>query len=243
MYSIFSSCLTLLSVGDVVSSFDSDYRLQLIRVLKKEFSDFQLIVLTHDRTWFEQIVKETSSKGWKYFDLNWTDTEGISVKRNLGPKKANIEEKLKNRELPANELRKFIEDVLKELCCETESRLAFTFNDRNEDREASEYLNALRGKIKSHHLSQLPGAERKICEELFENLNTALDSSNKGSHSSTKPPEHGDLKISFEDAVKLEDYFLCADVKCNTFVSVRRYDAVNKLISCRCKSKSLLWKD
>ena len=53
----------LLILDDVVNSFDAHKRPQLIKLLKQEFSDFQVIVLTHDDVWWAQLIDQCGSWG------------------------------------------------------------------------------------------------------------------------------------------------------------------------------------
>lgn len=45
-------------LDDVVNSFDAYKRPQMIRLLKQEFSDFQVIVLTHDDVWWTELIDQ-----------------------------------------------------------------------------------------------------------------------------------------------------------------------------------------
>lgn len=48
----------LVVLDDVVNSFDAHKRPQMIKLLKQEFSDFQVIVLTHDDVWWTQLIDQ-----------------------------------------------------------------------------------------------------------------------------------------------------------------------------------------
>lgn len=47
--------LELMMLDDVVTSVDVGHRKALARLLKDEFGDRQIIIVTHDKTWFEQL--------------------------------------------------------------------------------------------------------------------------------------------------------------------------------------------
>jgi hypothetical protein len=54
-------------LDDVVNSFDAAHRQGLARLLAEEFSDWQVIVLTHDRA-FKDILRR-AVKGWEFKDI------------------------------------------------------------------------------------------------------------------------------------------------------------------------------
>jgi len=64
--------LKILVLDDVLISLDMSNRLNLIDIIKTEFSDFQIFFFTHDKGFFE-ILKEKMS--WKSYEL-YVDNEG-----------------------------------------------------------------------------------------------------------------------------------------------------------------------
>ncbi|RUM69192.1 MAG: recombinase RecF [Sulfurovum sp.] len=64
--------LKVLVLDDLLISLDMNNRLNLIDILKSEFSDFQIFFFTHDKGFFE-ILKEKMS--WKSYEL-YVDNEG-----------------------------------------------------------------------------------------------------------------------------------------------------------------------
>jgi hypothetical protein len=53
----FNGSFRFLLLDDIVNSFDGYKRPQVIKLLKTEFHDFQLLLLTHDEVWAEQLFK------------------------------------------------------------------------------------------------------------------------------------------------------------------------------------------
>lgn len=56
-----------LFLDDIVNSFDASHRQGLARLLVEEFSDWQVIALTHDRA-FKEILRRTV-KGWEFKEI------------------------------------------------------------------------------------------------------------------------------------------------------------------------------
>lgn len=51
-------------LDDVISSFDCTHRKRFADLLSEKFSDYQVIVMTHERNWFESINHDFKDKNW-----------------------------------------------------------------------------------------------------------------------------------------------------------------------------------
>jgi energy-coupling factor transporter ATP-binding protein EcfA2 len=74
--------LKLLVLDDVLIGLDLSNRLPLLEILEKHFADFQVILSTYDRVWFELAHLQTLSSGrWSYAELfsNWLGDPGYEV--------------------------------------------------------------------------------------------------------------------------------------------------------------------
>jgi hypothetical protein len=74
--------LKLLVLDDVLIGLDLSNRLPLLEILEKHFGDFQVILFTYDRVWFELAhLQELSSGRWSYAELfsNWLGNPGYEV--------------------------------------------------------------------------------------------------------------------------------------------------------------------
>lgn len=61
-----------LVLDDVLISLDMSNRERVLDIILKEFSNYQLIILTHDRNFFELLkhqIKKTSSNDWKHIEM------------------------------------------------------------------------------------------------------------------------------------------------------------------------------
>jgi energy-coupling factor transporter ATP-binding protein EcfA2 len=106
--------LKILVLDDLLISLDMNNRLNLINILKTEFSDFQIFFFTHDKSFFE-ILKEKMS--WKAFEV-YVDNNGEFEKPHI-KKSLNYFESAKKHfdeyDYPAcaNYLRKEVERIKK----------------------------------------------------------------------------------------------------------------------------------
>jgi energy-coupling factor transporter ATP-binding protein EcfA2 len=74
--------LKLLVLDDVLIGLDLSNRLPLLEILEKHFGDFQVILSTYDRVWFELAHLQTLSSGkWSYAELfsNWLGDPGYEI--------------------------------------------------------------------------------------------------------------------------------------------------------------------
>ena len=74
--------LKLLVLDDVLIGLDLSNRLPLLEILEKHFGDFQVILSTYDRVWFEPAHLQTLSSGkWSYAELfsNWLGDPGYEI--------------------------------------------------------------------------------------------------------------------------------------------------------------------
>ncbi len=62
---VFPSVLVL---DDVLLSLDMAHRLPLLRILRDKFSSWQILLLTHDRAWYE-IARQQLGNGWIHHEL------------------------------------------------------------------------------------------------------------------------------------------------------------------------------
>lgn len=231
-----SRCLVL---DDVISSFDTNHRKRLADLLLEKFSDHQLIVLTHERNWYEYLANSVRDKDWKVNIVKWDADNGTYIDEPTQHVKARIESKLKSGSFDGvgNEIRKYLEHVLKEIAFNLEVKVRYLFNETNEDRMAYELLTELKAKIKKHAGSPLKGAA------VMDRLLSSSFIANKDSHDSTFIVEGGDLRATWKDVKELEDLFYCAG--CGRCISIRHYDDVNKFVRCGCKAdaaKNSEWK-
>jgi hypothetical protein len=60
---LFNTAAGFLVLDDIVTSFDHGHRRRLLRLIKEEFAEWQIILLTHERFWFELIQKEFGTSG------------------------------------------------------------------------------------------------------------------------------------------------------------------------------------
>jgi hypothetical protein len=221
-------------LDDVVTSFDANHRIRLLRLLKSQFSDWQILLLTHEPIWFEMIKTEMAPQGWLISELEVLPGAQVQIKGSPRSLKEQIVHKKEAGTLTANDLRTCLERILKEISLALEVKMAFRYNDENERRMPGEMLSELRSRLKKHSLAILS-------EPVFASLPTSNLVGTTGSHDSGPVLSTGDIAVAFEDIFNLDGLFCCEN--CGGYVSVNKLRGQEAKIYCNCGKKDLEWKD
>jgi recombinational DNA repair ATPase RecF len=231
---IFNKINNFLVLDDVITSFDSNHRVRLLRLLSSEFSGWQVIILTHERFWFEMIKKEMQPAGWVVAQIETVDGGAIQVKQSPMSVKEYVADKKQSGKLTANELRTLLERILKEVGFELEVKVAFRYNDENEHRMPGELLSELRAKLSK----KSPGV---LTSSAFSKMGVCSLVTTTGSHDSGPALSPGDLDAACEDVLSFEAEFCCEH--CGGYVGVERFVSHEKKVYCKCGKKHLDWKE
>ena len=224
-------------LDDIISSFDRPHRTRFARLLINKFSDYQILLLTHEREFYEIIASEVKTKGWILQDLHWTKEKGTSLKIPLIDYKSQIDEKFRNRETNdlGNLIRKYLERQLKLISVELEVKVAYRNNEINEKRMAPELLDALQSKLKKS------SNELKSIANISGMKGMPMLLGNTTSHDNEFQESIEDLEVMWEDVKTLIHCFYCNE--CNKYLSVKYYDSVKKQIRCNCGNLKFDWKN
>jgi len=68
-------------LDDIISSFDSEHRARLSSLLLEHFKDYQIIILTHEKSWFEYMEQQLKGKSdWVVSTVQWSEDIGTHLK-------------------------------------------------------------------------------------------------------------------------------------------------------------------
>ena len=221
-----------LVLDDIVTSFDTSHRRRLLRLLRDEFSDWQIIILTHESVWFDLIKKEIVESGWQFHEVRSSETNGIQMDESPATLKAIIEKK-KGKEDVTNDLRKLLESVLKKVCHGLEVKVSFRYNDVNEKRMPYELLACLRSALKE----KSPDLGKST---IFSDLAGSALIANLGSHDNPEQIVGEDVDVLLEDIEKFTDIFLCRH--CHRVIQSSISIPGTKEISCKCGKNKIPWR-
>ena len=231
----FNKINRFLVLDDVISSFDTDHRARFGHLLRDRFADYQILLFTHERTWFDYMTNLVRGVGWEIHRVVWNEDVGVQ----LGPaplgSRSVIETKLAKSDIVGlgNTIRNHLERLLKEICASLKVKLPFLFNDDNEDRMVGEMLPALMATLKKHEceLSKAPVVRRILSSNFL---------ANKVSHDSLFVATTGDLKALWADVSEFEQLFICGD--CRKMINTKKVDYILSTINCKCGNLKYDWK-
>jgi recombinational DNA repair ATPase RecF len=66
-------------LDDVISSFDTNHRARFARLLIEKFGDYQIILFTHEKDWFEDISNMVRGKNWLIKRMYWDHETGATI--------------------------------------------------------------------------------------------------------------------------------------------------------------------
>jgi hypothetical protein len=231
---LFNNINGFLVLDDIVTSFDSNHRVRLLRVLGDDFADWQILLLTHEPFWFEMIKREMTSQGWLISELEMLPGARVQIKDSAKDMKEHINSKMKDGSLTPNDLRTWLERTLKEICFALEVKLSFRYNDENERRMPGELLSELRAALRK----KSPAMKD---EPIFSKIETSNLIITTGSHDSGPIIAPGDIAACYDDVLALDKLFCCPN--CSTYLSVERYVLHEDQIYCKCGQTKAPWKD
>jgi energy-coupling factor transporter ATP-binding protein EcfA2 len=222
-------------LDDVISSFDTNHRARFARLLVEKFSDYQIILFTHEKNWFEIISNMVRGKNWIIKRMYWDHENGATIEPPPSTLKEEIENQLKKADTTGlgNSIRIYLEHLLKEICHNLKAKVEFRFNGHNENRMAHELLSELKSKLK----------DRK-CElkdqVVFDRLASSMFLVNRASHDSSFSEDINDLKMFYSDIQDFERLVRCS--QCGSLVSKKNYNEVSGMVSCSCGKLKYTWK-
>jgi len=227
-------------LDDVISSFDSTHRKKFADLIIEKFNDYQFIVLTHEREWFDNMIKPLAKKkGWYINEIKWSESKGTHFDETPSELKDFIEHNLSEgiSSNMGNPIRRYMEQKLKDIVSNTEAKVVFKYNEINEHRMCYELITSLKSTIKIANkdlLSTYPVIDR---------IENSAQIGNTLSHDNPLDSKIGDLRAIWSDIIEFEKIFYCQEATCTKpKVSIKNYDTLTKTIRCGCGKTSYNWK-
>lgn len=236
----FNNTNKFILLDDVISSFDTNHRQQFANLLFEKFSDYQIILLTHEAEWFSYVRQLAKKKSWIIEEIKWSENKGAYLDEKPNDLKEIIETGISNSSIETlgNPIRKYLESILKDICQNFDVKVSFRYNDLNEKRMPDELLNELKSRINKNG-----GEDLKSKMPLIERVLNSSVLGNILSHDNPFNPKLGDIKAFWENVQEFEKIFICQEPTCNrSKVSMKNYDNVAKKIRCGCDRTKYDWK-
>ena len=132
-------------LDDVISSFDKNHRLLFANLLVEKFSNWQIIVLTHEDEWFKYLSSLVKSKDWIIKEVKWNNQIGSYLDEKTNDLESNIEKQIQKQDPEGlgNKMGRYLESLLKDICENLGANVAFKRREKNEERTIDELRKAL----------------------------------------------------------------------------------------------------
>jgi hypothetical protein len=209
MAQTFNQKLRFLVLDDVINSFDLEHRGELAALLAEKFDDWQLVVLTHDRQFFDHLARRAPS--WKRLELtSWSYAEGprTTSYRSSGML-ADARERLAQGDVSsaATKGRRALEEVLLETCEGLAAALPFRRGTKNDQRDIGELLKGLRRAVKEHAKGML-GELEPLLKHVEADVGATL---NVEAHASRGRSATNEVEASLRRLEQLDRMWSCAE--------------------------------
>jgi len=221
----FNSECKFIVLDDIMNSLDIDKRDTLLDLIEKEFSDYQIIIFTHDLYWFQKIIRRFPNwihkkiKGWDY--LGGAKIDSVTTTKN------EIDECLADStriEEGGWKLGRHAESILNELCEGLWAAVRYRYA-KNDPPTMEELFDALYIRLKAY-----PVAQKVLNAKKYEPTLRNFVTHARNNQPAALSPQ--DVKRASDEWFSLEAEFLCGE--CNHFVE---YHKSKDKFECRCGKK------
>jgi energy-coupling factor transporter ATP-binding protein EcfA2 len=207
MAQTFNTKLRFLVLDDVINSFDLEHRGELASLLAERFDDWQLVVLTHDRQFFDHLARR--APGWKRLEItSWNYQHGPrTTSYRSGGILGEAQERIAQGDVTgaATRARRALEELLQEVCEALEAPLAFRRGARNDQREIGELLRGVRRPVKDHAKGMLD-----TLEPLLKNLEADVQATlNVEAHASRGRSAPAEVESALRRIEQLDRMWSC----------------------------------
>ena len=150
MAETFNQRIGFLVLDDVVDGFDVEHRGRLAELLADKFADWQLMVLTHDRQFYEHLGRRAPS--WRRFEITSWSYESGPRPSSYGTRDIlrEAQERLAHGDIrdAATKARRALEELLQEICEGLGAPLPFRRGPANDKRDIGELFKGVRRTLK-----------------------------------------------------------------------------------------------
>jgi energy-coupling factor transporter ATP-binding protein EcfA2 len=203
----FNEQIGFLLLDDVINSFDVEHRGRLAELLAEDFSEWQLIVLTHDQQFFEHLSRRAPA---------WRKLEFTSWSYASGPRTTHYEtagilrsarERLESGDVhgAATKSRRALEELLQEICEALWAPLPFRRGQANDKREIGELFKGVRRTLKDRAKPFLDSIE-PLLKNLEADVGATLNVAVHGSRGRTGASE---VEAALKRIAQLDQEWSC----------------------------------
>ena len=206
---IFNTKVRIISLDDIVTSYDADHRKNIASMLNDYFGDFQIILVTHGKSFFGMLCEHLSSSYWRFKQIKELRDNVDLIFDDRRTSEVEIEKKLATGENAATEMRQMEEERLTRICHEFKIPTAFQ-RGKHTNSILAESLNKF---FKEHNLEPLkvPGNANSFI--LILQASTIENFSSHFNDNIYKSESTGDVPRLCGEFKYFRNLFVCS--KCN----------------------------
>jgi recombinational DNA repair ATPase RecF len=206
---LFNADIPIIVLDDVVTSYDIDHRKKIAAMLAEKFSEFQIILVTHDEQFFQLLRDHLPEQTWIFKHIT-------GIERDFGPIFSDhktldrlIEEKLERGEPAANDIRRAQEEWLKRICRDFGVNVRIREVNHPHSYDRAELAEALHSFLKDKGIGvpAIPGTANPFLLSLQRGV-----VENFGSHFQDNPNASGsigDEQHRWQEFKEFRDMFTC----------------------------------
>jgi energy-coupling factor transporter ATP-binding protein EcfA2 len=207
----FNERIGFLLLDDVINSFDVEHRGRLAELLADGFSEWQLIVLTHDQQFFEHLSRRAPS--WRKLEFtSWSHTSGPrTTQYDTTDILRGARERLESGDVQgaASKARRALEELLQEVCEALFAPLPFRRGQANDKREIGELFKGVRRTLRERAKPLLDSLE-----PLLKNLEADVGATlNVAVHGSRGRAGASEVRAALDRIAALDEKWLCPECR------------------------------
>jgi hypothetical protein len=221
----FNTDFKFIILDDVINSFDSFKRPRVIELLRQHFSDFQLLVLTHDNVWYERLIR--SFPNWnrlRFFGWDYSTGPKVEIGKDTFEK---IQDDL-DHDLgveAGQKLGRYLEWCLQVLNQNFQSQVAFKIlNEYTMNELFTPFKKRIKDKLRETHQLYI----------LLDNFEEQTGFRNFCMHWKDGQYTSDEVQLIFDSWKSIETILTCTT--CNRYAS---YDSSTRYVKCRCSELNL----
>lgn len=220
-------------LDDVVTSYDADHRKNIASVLARDFTDFQIVLVTHDEQFFNLLQDHLSSSNFIFKRITQLEPKFGPRFHDHRTTDESIQSKLNSDQSAAAEMRQAEEEWLLDICRGFGVKVVIRQVDRPYQYERSELASSLANFLKG--IGIVPPAIQGISNSFLNSLQRGVVE-NFASHFSDNPYKNisiGDEKARWKEFIQFRDQFVCPACGNRRF---KRPLSLNKPICSKCET-------
>lgn len=227
---MFNAGVKIIALDDIVTSYDADRRKNIAAVMSDRFDDFQVIIVTHDETFFRTLSEQLPQSRWQFKRIK-------ELRNGIGPifsdhktSDERIEKRLASGESAANDMRIAEEEWLTRICYEFKTPTVF----QRAKHTSGTLARSLDRFLKDCELEppKIPGNSNPFILSL---QNSTVE--NLSSHFNDNAYENasiGDMEYRWDEFKRFRDLFVCPNCNHSHF---ERPNHFPKPVCAKCKTQ------